>query len=142
MDEKSEHKDSMDTEKKGSGFNISLNVRQGVSIPVIIRKGKTEYAVKILDVKLKQENGKPVLDMLFERQGNRSVFGDIKVTDSSGKVLKYFAGIAIYHPTPKKKIILPLDVAEGTKLSGKLHITYTEQDKDGGAQMAEKDLEL
>jgi len=117
-------------------------------IPVIFRRGDTNYQVTIDDTKLAAgvgDNPQPQLQMTFGFSGNRSVIGDVKVThvgeDGAERTLKFFPGVAIYRGTPKRDLTVPLEVPPGVDIhKGKIVVSYLTQDKDGAKAMAQREL--
>lgn len=119
------------------------------TIPVIVRTGETNIAVKMEDLKLtRNEQGRPVLELVLLRSGNRSVMGDFTISHSSAGekpvVIKTFPGVPVYRNTDRRQVSIVLDeLPAGTDLSsGKLSLVYTAQNKEGGMKLAESDLTL
>lgn len=137
------------TDKEEQNIAIAIKSRLSLIIPVIIRNGTTDYKVALDKPVLGYDNASkaPTLDMDFVRTGNRSSMGDIKVTyvAANGKetVVKDLPGVAVYRPTSRRHISLPLEVPQGVSLKGgKLHITYTAQQDEEGKLIAQTDLTL
>lgn len=123
---------------------ISVKTNLVIVIPVILRNGDTNLTVGIEQPKLaRDKGGNPTVDMYLTRQGNRSSMGDISVTCSQGgaapQVIKFFPGVAVYRPTAKRFISVPLDeTPKNVNLSAcKLGVSYAAQQKDGGGKLAE-----
>lgn len=132
-----------------SGMSVSVKAKLALTIPVIIRVGETVVTTKIQDLKLvRDEKGKPSLDMTLLRTGNRSVMGDFTVNriDASGKteLIRSFPGVPVYRSTERRHTVVPLDdIPPGTDLSsGKLQVIYTAQEKEGGMKLDEAMLDL
>jgi hypothetical protein len=127
---------------------IAVKANLVLIIPVIIRHGETSLVMQIDSPKITHDSsGAPQLDMYLKREGNRSSMGDVSVNYSaaSGKpqLLKFFPGVPVYRPTPRRFISIPLDVPKGVTLSsGSLHITYDAQEKEGGQTLAETTMPL
>lgn len=133
--------------KKQKNVQVGVGTRLAVSIPVILRHGKTSQSVTMDEAGIRRQGKHILLDLAMSRTGNRSSFGDIKVvyTDQKGvsNIVKFHPGIAIYRGTDKRRISLPLDIPDGVVLGkGTLKISYIAQEKDGGILIAEKDIIL
>ena len=126
---------------------IMIKPRFALIIPIIIREGKTEYSMSLDKPKLYYENNKPMLDLLFTREGNRSAMGDVTVTHISKggteSIIKDHPGIAIYRSTEKRRVVVPLDISKNVSLkNGKLYITYKAQKEEEYRLLAETELIL
>lgn len=133
--------------KQDSTISVQLIPVFGISIPVIIRVGESTAKVTLSDCSLEIENNIPRLKMIFNRSGNRSVYGDITVNYISpkGKITRVgiVKGLAVYTPNPVRRFQLNLDEAAGIDYrSGKLHIVYTAQADFKSAKLAEAELVL
>ncbi|MBU1579304.1 MAG: molecular chaperone [Bacteroidetes bacterium] len=135
------------TPNKDSTISVQLIPVFGISIPVIIRVGESTAKVTLSDCSLEIENNIPRLKMIFNRTGNRSVYGDITVNYISpkGKITRVgiVKGLAVYTPNPFRRLQLNLDEVAGIDYrSGKLHIVYTAQADSKSAKLAEAELVL
>lgn len=131
------------------GTSITLKPKMTTVIPVIIRKGKTDYKVAIEEAKLGVSGGDgkqiPEVRLAFSYSGNRSVLGDIKVThtapDGKATQLVFFRGIAIYRGVTKRTQNVALDVPQGLDIQkGKLHVAFMSQENEGSQTLSEKDV--
>ncbi|MFD1095895.1 fimbrial biogenesis chaperone [Salegentibacter chungangensis] len=129
-------------QNEADGISIKINTVFGISIPVIIREGKSTTELSISDVELNIED-QPILSLTLNRSGNMSVYGDLKVEHIlNGKTTEVglVKGISVYTPNTRRNFSFALQKAEGVDLStGKLKITYT-SDKD--EKLAVTDLKL
>ncbi len=119
--------------------SISINIKAvfGISIPVIIRQGVSTTKIAISNVNLNlEEETNPVLEMIVNRNGNMSVYGNLSVKHISSEGKKTdvgtVKGIAIYTPNKLRKFRLPINPIEGVNFnSGRLEITFkSETDKN------------
>jgi len=119
-----------ETAKVPKSLSVQLTPTFGIAIPIIIRTGTTNLSVKmdkpVLSV---NDKGAPQLEMTFNRSGNISVYGDVKVEHISdkGKITQVgiAKGLAVYTPNLKRKLLLPLEKNTGVDYhKGKLKITY------------------
>ncbi|MFD0975655.1 molecular chaperone [Salinimicrobium gaetbulicola] len=120
-----------EAEQMNSGA-ISINIKTifGISIPVIIRHGKSTTEVSLSDVKLNFEEEHPRLSMIINRSGNMSVYGNLNVEhiSSTGEttVVGLVKGISVYTPNPNRQFKMILNQLDGLNFkSGKLKVTYT-----------------
>ncbi len=130
-----------------TGIAVKLLPIFGQSIPIIVREGKLAAEVAIAKAALSKGPQGPILDLLFRRTGDRSVYGDISVRfdDGSGEPVEVGVarGISCYPPSQQRPFRVSLTPPEGTRLSrGSLLITYREPDEAGGAVLAETSLKL
>jgi hypothetical protein len=129
-------------------IGIVLNVLVGASIPVIVREGETNAAVALSHLALQAgADGRPMLAMEMERNGTRSVYGDLTVTfaPSGGAEVEVarVGGLAVYTPNAMRRANLVLSPPKGRALArGTLHVTYRERPDAGGKLLAEASLDL
>jgi len=134
--------------KDTTGISVHLIPIFGISIPVIIRMGESLSQVSLSDLSFEMLNDTmPVLNMVFNRTGNFSVYGDIRIDiiTRSGKIKQVgeIKGIAVYTPTSSRRIKVTLDKIAGIDYkSGKLHVQYTTSSDAKPAKIAEAELKL
>lgn len=127
------------------GIGVQIRPRFGISIPVIVRIGETTLNVGIREAKLlTAEDGSQAVGMILTRSGTRSAFGDVVVTTSgSSTPVAISRGIGIYPEIDERLVIIPVnsELEPGMLASGKkLSITYTDDDFEPGAKLAEYTL--
>jgi hypothetical protein len=121
------------TSKDSTTIGVKLIPIFGITIPVIIRIGESTMKVNLSDLKLDVINDTiPRLQLTFNRSGNMSVYGDIKIEHISpqGKATPVgtVKGISVYTPNSIRRFIMDLDKKAGVNYhSGTLHLTYTAQ---------------
>lgn len=133
----------------GGGIGVVIRALVGASIPVIVRHGDTQAQVALSDLALESEppSSARILRLQFDRQGNRSVYGDLRVTFTPNgraavEVGRAF-GVAVYVPNLLRRARLQLDPPPGVALAGGvLHVTFRERPEAGGALLAEARLAL
>jgi P pilus assembly chaperone PapD len=102
----------------------------GVTIPVIVRHGDLNATASISSA---QKQGKKVV-VTLSRQGNRSLFGDVVVTNKSGATVGEVRGISVFVPNAKRVVQVELnDEADGSGLSA----SFRERADEGGKVLAE-----
>jgi len=110
----------------------------GVTIPVIIRKGKLEAVAGISDPKILRDGGKTSFALSLTRNGTRSTYGRIRVL-KAGQAEPAFEvrGIAVYPELGSRQVRFDLDAEDVAKLSGPVTVQYIEEPEAGGRVMAE-----
>ncbi|SEL53845.1 hypothetical protein SAMN04488505_102495 [Chitinophaga rupis] len=134
--EKALGEDEPASAKEGEGISVRLTPVFGISIPVIIRYGPKTGAVSLSDLNLVTDGGGTKLQMVFNRSGNTSVYGDITVDhiSSRGKTTRVanVRGMAVYTPTRLRHMQVQLDAKPGINYhSGKLVVVYGTTTDDG-----------
>lgn len=135
--------DNVDEPKPTKDAVIAVKTNLVIIIPVIIRNGQTTLTMGIDQAKLNNgKAGHPTVDLYLTRDGNQSSMGDLSVTCTAGgnrQVIKFFPGVSVYRPTPRRFVSIPLDeTPKNVDLSAcKLDVTYTAQQKDGGKALAQ-----
>jgi P pilus assembly chaperone PapD len=134
---------------KSKEIGISLTMLLGASIPVIVRHGEVSATVALSQMELQgAANGQPALLSVFlERAGNKSVYGDLEVfftpQGGSEQTLAKANGVAVYVPTPRRRVELPLQLEHGVALkNGTLRVTLREREEAGGAMITETSRQI
>jgi hypothetical protein len=135
-----------EVKKDTASISVKLIPVFGITIPVIIRRGQTVATVTLSNVAFqKVSDSVSVVKMDFNRSGNSSVYGNIKImlVAPNGKITKVAAmdGFAVYTPGAKRTCKIELKKGIDYK-GGKLVITYTTPEEDKGEKLAEAELEL
>ncbi len=111
-------------------IGIRLTPIFGITIPVIIREGNLSANITLSDISLKKEpDSSPYVSLTFNRQGNRSIYGDLTVNyvPPQGQEVEVgiVRGIAVYTPNTMRRFTLQLNQAEGIDFrKGKLVLRY------------------
>lgn len=117
------------------------------SIPIIIRHGELQAAARIGDISFvtSKNSGKSKLRIILEREGNRSLYGDMEVFMVNNKErIGLLKGIALYTTVPSRPVTLPIDFSDkrtDTKVLD-LMVRFTEDKKYGGDQLTEKKIQV
>lgn len=130
----------------------SLSVRLipifGITIPVIIQVGESDTEVSLSDLSVEAVNDTTNrLHMTFNRTGNMSVYGDLKVIhiapDGAETNVGTVNGIAVYTPNAMRKFRFDLDRTKNVNYkSGKIRITYSAQSDVAPKTFATAELNL
>jgi len=131
--------------KDTSSISVKLVPVFGITIPAIVRVGESNTSITITDVALDYAGDSPRLSLIFNRTGNMSVYGDLKVDHISPQGVSTRVGvangIAIYTPNSRRKLQFSLNkVQEVDFTSGKLHITFSAPSDIKPATYAEAEL--
>ena len=122
----------------GNGVQIQLIPVYGVTIPIIIRKGKLEAQAALANPRIQNDEHGVALKLDLSRQGNRSVFGEIRVTKPGLSTPVIIArGIAIYPELDSRTVTLPINEEVAGQLKGPITVGYYEAAEAGGALIAE-----
>jgi len=120
----------------------------GIAIPVIIRIGTSPATVGISKSEfILNAQNYPLLSLIFNRTGNASAYGDIKVNHISdqGKVtpVGLAKGFAIYTPIKTRHFTFKLQKSPGVDYrKGKLQILYTTSSDSKPVIITESSLNL
>jgi P pilus assembly chaperone PapD len=137
-----------DTTRDSTAVSVRLVPIFGITIPVIIRMGEPTTQVQLSDLKLETENDTiNRLGLTFNRTGNMSVYGDLKVVHVSPTGLEtqvgIVNGIAVYTPNEIRQFRMDLDKkAVVDYRSGSLVVTYSAQSDVKPEKYAESELKL
>jgi P pilus assembly chaperone PapD len=110
----------------------------GVTIPVIVRKGKLSVTTALTNPKMARDNEGQTLQFDMSRTGDRSVYGDVRVSKPGlANPLIVAKGIAVYPELKSRVVSLPLTPDDAAKLKGEITIGYYETAEAGGALIAQ-----
>lgn len=133
--------------EQSSTIGVKLVPVFGVSIPVIIRVGESRTAGSITGLSITTTNDPSQLNLMLNRSGNMSIYGDIYVKhiapDGKSTVVAVVKGLAVYAPNTIRYVALPLNKSLNVNYhSGKL-VTQFMNNVDGkDKKMAESELAL
>jgi len=132
------------------GIAIHLTPVYGVAIPVIVRHGELDASFSITGLHFSEgtEEAPPQVELHLERQGERSIYGDVTVTHhpagtGTPTVLALVKGLAVYTPNAGRTLRLELYLPDAVTLtSGRLEVTFSESRDDGETALATAELDL
>lgn len=113
-----------------TAIGIRLTPIFGITIPAIVRVGDIASTVTLNDLKFEIQNDTiPMLNVVFNREGETSVYGDLTVeyepVQGSKIEVGVVRGIAVYTPNKSRSFQMRLNKPEGVDFSsGKLIISY------------------
>ena len=119
--------------------------RSRLTIPVIVRKGKTAATVAIDDLAIQNGPQSMTLTGVLVRSGNCSVYGDIDIqlTEQGGahRSIGLLNGVAVYTPNRERKFSVTLSIPPGTQIPhGELRVQYRRPQTDGESLLAESTM--
>ncbi|SFC25570.1 hypothetical protein [Pseudoalteromonas denitrificans] len=97
-------------------------------IPVVVRKGKLDAIVKITKAKLVKKEKYQIIELVLNRIGQRSLYGDISILDETGDEIGILKGLSHYQQTTD----IPISITLKRPPKGKLTIKFEEQNRFGG----------
>ncbi len=117
------------------------------SIPIIIRHGEVQAVARIGNINFMtyKNSDKSQLRIILEREGNRSLYGDMEVfTGNNQNRIGVLKGIALYTTAPSRPVTVPIDLSgwSSDKKELPLMVRFTENKKYGGDQVAEKKIQV
>ena len=131
-----------------AALSIRLIPIFGITIPIIIRNGENNTKVSISELSVNHvDDTTKVLSMTFNRTGNMSAYGDIRVTyispDGTNIPIGAVNGIAVYTPNATRKFNYLLDKNLTVNLSsGSIKVEYFSQSDRNPDKLAESFLIL
>ncbi|RTL15055.1 MAG: molecular chaperone [Burkholderiales bacterium] len=137
----------------GKDVGVVIQALVGASIPVIVRQGDTQATLRLADLGLHPATAAApggVLSLQLQRDGNRSVYGDLQATFTTQAGVSFdvakAGGVAVYVPNAARRVQLPLQLpatAQGRALpAGVLKVSFRERPEAGGKLLAEASLVL
>jgi hypothetical protein len=142
---------SIDTASTKPGeVGVQLKALVGVSIPLIVRHGETTADLALTGLQLLKPAAPgqpPLLAAVLNRNGNRSVYGDLGATfaprGGTAQEVGKAGGVAVYTPNPLRRVKLELRPPPGLVLAGgTLRLSFRERPEAGGKLLAEAVIEL
>lgn len=114
---------------ENKGLGIKLTAIYGITMPVIIKIGKSTAEVSLDGLQLIKENNIQYLKLNINRIGNMSVYGDIKVNyispSGTSTVIADIKGFAVYTPGTLRKAKIKLNSDKTINYSkGSIEVVY------------------
>jgi len=131
-------------------LSIKLTPIISISIPAIIRHGKTSASVKFSSVEYLPPDEKiknPSLFMRLDREGNQSVYGDLLVeyvqADGTSRILGQANGLAVYTPNSTRTFRMQLELPSDLDIkAGVVKVFYRDKPDKGGKVLAQTQLKV
>ena len=119
------------------GVSFRLTPVYGVTIPVIVRLGNLEATAAIANVQKIVERGKPAISLDLSRVGDRSTFGELRVTKAGvPEPIAISNGIAVYTEIDQRRVTIPIDARFADMASGPVKVEYIEKTPTGPLTLA------
>ena len=142
--------DIEDIDLEEGQIRIAIQMRLGISVPVIVRRGELTASATLDELSLDRPQGsesRPILAIRLGRDGDRSVYGDLAVIfePQVGDEIEvgHVGGMAVYTPNKFRLVRVALTPPEGVALEhGRLVVSYRERPGSGGEVSAEAELRL
>ena len=130
-------------ETQSEGLSIALTPIYGVTIPIIIRKGRLDATAAISNGRVESSEYGSTFTFDLSRKGSRSTYGEIRVTKPGvGEPLLVARGIAVYPEVGERTVQLPIPQELADTLKGPVEISYYESDSAGGGLIASTETVL
>lgn len=125
------------------GVSIKLIPIYGITIPIIVRKGRVEATAGISSARVVRTDKGAELSLRMTRAGQASTYGELRVT-APGKDDPVFMtrGVAIYPELSERELTLPLSAEQAAAMHGRLRFEYREMPEAGGGVMASYEATL
>jgi len=120
------------------GLQIRLIPIYGITIPIIVRKGKLEATAAIANPRIVTDEGGSSFQLDLSRKGSRSVYGEVHVTKPGVKDPVMVAkGIAIYPEVEERLVRIPIDPKMIPAFKGEVVVSYYEAPNAGGSLISQ-----
>lgn len=127
-----------EVESGNAGLQIRLVPIYGITIPIIVRKGKLEATAAIANPRIVTDKAGSSFQLDLSRKGDRSVYGEVHVTKPGvKKPLMVAKGIAIYPEIEERLVRIPITPEMITALSGEVVVSYYEPATSGGGLISQ-----
>ncbi|MXP10855.1 molecular chaperone [Altererythrobacter halimionae] len=130
--------------ERAQGIAIQLRPVYGITIPLIVRKGRLASEVSLDNVRVVGEPGSEAIALDVARTGDRSVYGEFLVFSQGGdEPIALVRGIGVYPEIGTRPVAIPLrgDAAAQAR-NGPVRIEYREFAANGGGLIAEIEASL
>lgn len=122
-----------ETKTEDKGLGIKLTAIYGITMPIIIKVGKSTAEVSLDNLKISKEESIPYLNLNMNRKGNMSVYGDITVNyispSGTSTIIANVKGISVYSPGTLRKVKIKLDTEKKINYSeGEIEVVYSKQE--------------
>lgn len=131
-----------------TALSIRLIPIFGITIPIILRVGENNTKVTLSDIGLVQINDTTkILNVTFNRSGNMSAYGDLRVIhispEGTNTPIGAVNGIAVYTPNPTRKFNVLIDNNINVDFTkGSIMVEYLSQSDRNPDKLAEAILQL
>ena len=114
------------------GISVALTPVYGVTIPIIVRRGRLSATAGIANARLVNVAGKQAVSFDLDRTGARSLYGEVRVLKPGvAKPVVLNRGIAVYTELARRNVTLSVVDGVTGSIAGPATIQYLEQGEDG-----------
>ena len=117
---------------KAGKTGVTMKMLAGVSMPIIVRKGKLDATAEIKNLAFKNKGDHIEATFVLGRTGNRSVYGDLDFVCNMGQsneyLIKFLRGISVYTDVPYRNMVMKVLPKEGKAACNNITLRYTETD--------------
>lgn len=132
-----------DAAAASGGLSIKLIPIYGITIPIIVRKGRVEAAAGISGARVVRTANGAELSLRMTRAGQASTYGELRVTaPGKGDPVFMARGVAIYPELSERELTLPLSAEQAAAMRGRLRFEYREMPEAGGGVLASYEATL
>ena len=119
------------------GVSFRLTPIYGVTIPVIVRLGNLSAKAGIANVQKVVVDGKPAIALDLSRAGDRSTFGEVRISKAGvAEPIAIAGGIALYTEISQRRVTIPIDARFAASASGPVTVEYLEKTPTGPVMLA------
>ena len=119
------------------GLSIALTPIYGVTIPIIVRKGRLEAIAAISNGRVENTEYGPAFTFNLSRTGGKSTYGEIRVKKAGvSEPLLVARGIAVYPEVTERTVQLTITREVADTLKGPVEVEYYETDSVEGTMIA------
>lgn len=136
-----------DNKQSNENISISIDIVFNVSIPVIIRHGKSDVRVTPKTPRRVVKEGQYFLETLLEREGKFSVFADVRAFfipntgEKQKNQISEIKGISIYSQNQTQRVLLP--IKDNVALTnGLIEIDIVNREKEDALLLGSKRFDL
>ncbi len=113
--------------KAGAAEDTAVSVKlvpvYGVAIPVFVRQGQLAASARLSNIAVSDPaGGAPTMSFQIDREGGRSVYGNLQVELIRGirapLVVGKLNGVAVYPPLASRPLSMPLELPKGLQIHG------------------------
>jgi len=126
-----------------AGFAINLVPIYGITMPIIIRKGKLEVTAALANPRVEQGTDGPAFLVDITRSGAASVYGDLLVYAQGADEPAFVArGIGVYPEIDSRHSTFPLSPEQAAAMHGPVRVELRSSVQTGGALISALDAVL
>jgi len=127
------------------GISMQILPIYGLTVPIIVRQGRL-FATGYLSRLALLPGPEPKLRVRIHREGDRSLYGDLRVTHqvpgAPDRIVGLARGVALYTPNVSRPFEVPLTFPDGLPIAGQLRVEYRDAEPGASSLIAEAAVEL